>query len=663
MWMEKPRLVIKRDDLLEPRIWDLRAVLSFTHCVRMSDPSSSANLASFAVSHLSLRLSADFTTTILSGTATLTIKNLTNLDSTLILDSKLLSISAIIGNVDGLTLDLPLVFTFGKFTETFGAALIIELPAELIASKEFRITIHYSTSKDASAIQWLPKEQTCGKKYPYLFTQCQAIHCRSFVPIQDSPLHKFTYDADITVPAPLVALMSALRENEGVPILSADGSLATYSFRQPVPLSSYLLSLAIGKLESKRIGPRSHIWTEKEMLESAAFEFEETENFLTAAEQICGPYNWGIYDLLCLPTSFPYGGMENPCLTFVTPTVICGDRSLVGVVAHEIAHSWMGNLVTNHNWTSFWCNEGFCVFVERKIYQILYGRPYSHLQAAIGQKNLKDTIKLFGENHNYTCLCPHLEGVDPDDAFSSVPYEKGFNLLFQLQDIVGEDAMNDYLKVHCLHYGYKTIDCKEWAVYFTNYFAERGIKIDYDWNAVFHTPGMPNSLNLDLTLVNEAHFLGDKWIADSTQIFGNDDLKNWKSSQVVLFLEKVDGLQQQLFSNAKNDQELIATKERFRELLTKMDRVYNLNSVKNAEIRFLWQILAIRAELEYVYPEVVDFVVSQGRMKFTRPLYRELNKVPSGQALAQATFQKFRHMYHSICAKMVARDLGYNCLA
>lgn len=268
-------------------------------------------------------------------------------------------------NVKANDCEVPLKFRVTDLVPDIGSKLTIDLPTKTVG--EIILVIHYKTSPSASALQWLSAEQTSGKKNPYLFSQCQAIHARSIVPCQDSPSVKFTYNATVRHPNDLTVLMSAIR-------LGNEGGIT--KFEQTVPIPAYLLAIAVGDLYSKRVGPRSHVWAEKNVLDEAAEEFSDTETFITTAEAICGPYLWKIYDLLVMPPSFPFGGMENPCLTFVTPTVIAGDKSLVDVVAHEISHSWTGNLVTNANFEHFWLNEGFTVFVEQKIIGRLRGSEY-----------------------------------------------------------------------------------------------------------------------------------------------------------------------------------------------------------------------------------------------------------------------------------------------
>lgn len=311
----------------------------------------------------------------------------------------------------------------------------ISLPIALSKNQEVVIEISFETSPKSSALQWLTPEQTSGKEHPYLFSQCQAIHCRAILPCQDTPSVKLTYSAEVSVPKELVALMSAIRDGEAPD--PEDPSRKIYRFSQKVPIPCYLIALVVGALESRQIGPRTLVWSEKEQVEKSAYEFSETESMLKIAEDLGGPYVWGQYDLLVLPPSFPYGGMENPCLTFVTPTLLAGDKSLSNVIAHEISHSWTGNLVTNKTWDHFWLNEGHTVYLERHICGRLFGEKFRHFHALGGWGELQNSIKTFGDTHPFTKLVVDLTNVDPDVAYSSVPYEKGFALLFYLEQLLG----------------------------------------------------------------------------------------------------------------------------------------------------------------------------------------------------------------------------------
>lgn len=387
-------------------------------------------------------------------------------------------------NVKANDCEVPLKFRVSDSVPNIGSKLTIDLPTK--TDGEVTLVIHYKTSPSASALQWLLAEQTSGKKHPYLFSQCQAIHARSIVPCQDSPSVKFTYTATVRHSPELTALMSAIRVGNESGITK---------FEQTVPIPSYLLAIAVGDLHSKRVGPRSHVWAEKSVLDEAAEEFSGTELFITTAEAICGPYLWKVYDLLVMPPSFPFGGMENPCLTFVTPTVIAGDKSLTDVIAHEISHSWTGNLVTNANFEHFWLNEGFTVFVEQKIVGRLHGSEYRDFHALHGQSELIDTIKNQLKNEpELTKLVVDLSNVGPDDAFSTVPYMKGSTFLRYLEDLFGgADVFEPFLRKYLDKFKNKSILTKDFKAYIYEYFVETiPEKLEQvDWDGWLYTEGMP----------------------------------------------------------------------------------------------------------------------------------------------------------------------------
>jgi len=421
----------------------------------MSDPASFANLDNVKITSFHLDLSVNFKEKTLKGHIDVKAKALKE-STSLVLDTRDLTISKVEdlkGNKIEHSMDKP--------HPVFGSKLEVKFGEAVKEGETKDIRIYYSTSPQSSAIQWLPPANTAGKKHPYLFTQCQAIHARSMFPCQDSPGVKSTYTATIAVPSPLVALMSAVAA-KGTGEKKEDS--VVYRFSQPVPTPSYLVALVVGCLEERKIGPRSSVWSEPEMVDAGVAEFEDTEKYLATAESIAGPYVWGRYDILLLPPSFPYGGMENPCLTFVTPTLLAGDKSLATVVIHEISHSWMGNLVTCKSWVDFWMNEGFCRILELKIIKALFGDKYFDLYANIGLKALRGSISLFGEDHNYTKMRPELKDVDPDDAFSSVPYEKGLNFLIYLENLIGgEKVMNPLLKEYCSTFKEKSTTRWRWG--------------------------------------------------------------------------------------------------------------------------------------------------------------------------------------------------------
>ncbi|EGF79700.1 hypothetical protein BATDEDRAFT_19784 [Batrachochytrium dendrobatidis JAM81] len=613
-----------------------------------TDPNSFANSHEAIIRHTHLNLTTDFDAKILHGFVEHTVSIVAASGANkVVLDSSYVDVKSVVIATDSTSLK----FEVASRHDLFGSALTIYFGSTLACDQKVIVRIEYSTTSKCTALQWLNPSQTVGKTYPYLFSQCQAIHARSLLPCQDTPSVKHTYSAELTVPAELRALMSAVNAGESS---SASAKHKTFKFEQKISIPSYLIAIAVGNIHGKRVGPRSTVWSEPEVVEAAAWEFADTESFIKTGEDLLTPYVWGVYDLLLLPASFPFGGMENPCLTFVTPTLLAGDRSLVDVVAHEIAHSWMGNLVTTQNWEHFWLNEGFTVFIERKIAGRLHGEPVRHFDAIIGMKSLREAVEHYEESGHmeYTCLCPKMTGQDPDDAFSSVPYEKGFNLLFYLEKLVGGPAVFEpYVKAHVEKFSHKSITTADFHKFLFEYFGkvENGSKLSVlhavDWDSWFNKPGMPVVENeFDASLAHACEDLAKRWNLsrkESDPKFDAAEFSKLDSNQKVMFLKKL--LDMPAFEA---------------HTLDAMDRIYSLSLIKNAEVKFCWQMLCLSSELERIFPEVVEFISQVGRMKFVRPLYRALYKCKNGAELSKSTFLKHRDFYHPICAGMVAKDLG-----
>jgi len=398
------------------------------------DPSTKSNVLRMQVTHIDIDWTVHFESSTIDGSVVLTARSVTEEVTALVLDVNHLNITKVTsvktGNELAFSVDEP---------GALGSALTIPLTEDDrdTDTNSFGVQVFYNTTPKGSAVQWLAPSATKDKLAPFCFTQCQAIHARSLLPCQDTPTVKATYKANVRCPKGVVAIMSALGNGDEPIAVHSDGS-STFAFNQPIAMASYLVALAVGQLVSKPVGPRSAVWAEPSVVDAAAFEFVDTEKFIATGEQICGPYQWTRYDILCMPPSFPFGGMENPCLTFATPTLLAGDRSLANVIFHEVAHSWTGNLVTNRTWEHFWINEGWTMFVERKIGAALFGQKFADLDAIEGIAELQEDIDDFGAEHNFSRLIPNLAGDgDPDDAFSSVPYEKGFALLKHIEHVVG----------------------------------------------------------------------------------------------------------------------------------------------------------------------------------------------------------------------------------
>uniref|UniRef100_A0A2K5NXM8 Leukotriene A4 hydrolase n=1 Tax=Cercocebus atys TaxID=9531 RepID=A0A2K5NXM8_CERAT len=511
-------------------------------------------------------------------------------------------------------------YALGERQSYKGSPMEISLPIALSKNQEIVIEISFETSPKSSALQWLTPEQTSGKEHPYLFSQCQAIHCRAVLPCQDTPSVKLTYTAEVSVPKELVALMSAIRDGE-VPD-PEDPSRKIYKFIQKVPIPCYLIALVVGALESRQIGPRTLVWSEKEQVEKSAYEFSETESMLKIAEDLGGPYVWGQYDLLVLPPSFPYGGMENPCLTFVTPTLLAGDKSLSNVIAHEISHSWTGNLVTNKTW------DHFCL-------SICFSMLFHVLQ-----------VKTFGETHPFTKLVVDLTDVDPDVAYSSVPYEKGFALLFYLEQLLGgPELFLGFLKAYVEKFSYKSITTDDWKDFLYSYFKDKvDVLNQVDWNAWLYSPGLPPiKPNYDMTLTNACIALSQRWITakeEDLNSFNATDLKDLSSHQLNEFLAQM--LQRAPLPLGH---------------IKRMQEVYNFNAINNSEIRFRWLRLCIQSKWEDAIPLALKMATEQGRMKFTRPLFKDLTAFDKSHDQAVQTYQEHKASMHPVTAMLVGKDL------
>jgi len=598
------------------------------------DPNSYSRPDQVKTTHVHLELEIDFERQVLTGHTILTFLRNDLKAQTVILDARNLSIHSIHDEETGQVLEYECGSPSG-----FGEKLEVKLPTS--AAKEFKLKFSYTTSPQCSALQWLSPAQTAGKKHPYVFSQCQAIHARSMLPCQDTPSVKATYTATITAPADLTVLMSAVRDGEDQIV----GNKKVAKFTQKVPIQSYLIAIAAGAIESRKIGPRSHVWSEAEFVDKAAFDFSETETMLQTAEELCGPYVWGIYDILVLPPSFPFGGMENPCLTFATPTLLSGDKSNADVIAHEIAHSWTGNLVTNINFEHFWLNEGFTVFTERKIKGRMHGEPTRHFSAILRWKDLQEAVNVnLGPSNPLTSLVPKLAGVDPDDAFSVVPYEKGSTFLWYLEDSVGgASKFEPYLKSYYKQFAYQSIDSNTFKAHFLEHFSNVEEVNKIDWDTWFNKPGMPiYKPTFDESLARVCWDLAEKW-------------QNWEPTADVPFKDEFQNFspdqKQEFLGTLLNGAPLDHLK------LEKMAAMYSLDSCSNVEVVFRWIRLGIKARWEPSVAKALKLATVQGRMKFVRPLFKDLYGWEEKRQEAIDTFLAHRGEMMYVCAEMVAKDL------
>lgn len=574
------------------------------------DVSSLSNFDKIRQQHIKLNALIDFSKKNLTGTVDISFKVLDKEERRVILDSKALLISSVKDSKTGKDLKWSLYSEENPDKDTLGTPLVILLNEEMVDS-EFILTIQFTSTEDSEAIQWLEPRQTLSKKYPFMFTQCEAILARTLIPCQDSPSAKVTVEANLTVEKPLIALYSGIEVGR----VEGEGNLVTYQYVQKVPVPTYLIAIASGELEYGKISDRCGVWTEVGLKDKAVWEFANTEDFLKTGESYLTPYVWGVYNILVLPFAFPYGGMENPCLTFVTPALLAGDRSMTNVIAHEIAHSWTGNLVTNKDWTNFWMNEGFTTFMERKICELMFGEEMANLEACVGKDELKYAIGSFGVDHDFTRLAPDFRHIDPDDAFSTVPYEKGYTLIYFLESLVGKPNFQKIMQTYIQKYAQKSISSKDFiCTYETevkNLYgdkAESDILSKIDWDKWINTTGFPiMDITYKSSLVDDALDLANQFLEskfDPTS--AKEKFKSWHTNVKLVFLayldSKVDCIDEKVYTN-------------LRDVLNLHDECHN------AEVKHVWYPIALKTKHDDVIPLVKKFLLSQGRMKYIRPVY------------------------------------------
>jgi aminopeptidase N len=578
---------------------------------RDSDPHSYSRPEEAVIRHIDLSLKVDFDTNLLEGLATLTIEKAPDATQ-IILDTNGLEIASVT-YADGAAAGYELT----GHHEIFGAALDISL-----RKSDTKITIRYRTSHAAEAVQWLTPEQTAGKKFPFMFTQSQAILARSWVPLQDSPGVRFTYTADVKVPRGMLALMSAENPQQ----ISTDGK---YHFSMEQPIPSYLLSLAVGNIAFAPVGPRTGVYAEPEILEKAAWEFAEMEDMLTIAEKLYGEYRWGRYDLIVLPPSFPFGGMENPRITFATPTILAGDRSLTSLVAHELAHSWSGNLVTNGTWNDFWLNEGFTVYFETRIMEALKGKEYAEMLAALNRQSLVEEVEHFMNNGRSedTKLKLNLAGRNPDDGVNTIAYDKGYFFLHYLENYVGRDKFDAFIRHYFSEFAFKSNYTEAFVEYLKeNLFQKNGIKPIPDLDEWIYGTALPASLpkvkSVRFIKVREA---SEAWKNGNFSI----DTSYWSSQEWVYFIKNLPPS----FDAVK---------------LAALDNKFHFTQSGNAEILGAWFVHCARAMYKPTFGALEDFLVHTGRRKFLMPIYKQLIETPEGKKLAGAIYEKARPNYHFV---------------
>ncbi|MGY1408469.1 MULTISPECIES: M1 family metallopeptidase [unclassified Luteimonas] len=591
-----------------------------------TDEHSYAEPGKVVIDDLALDLALDFDTRTISGTATYALEWKDQGATQLLLDTRALTIDKAEAEVDGAW--QPLEFTLADADASLGSRLTIQTP-----QRPAKVRVTYRTAPDASGLQWLEPGMTEGGQLPFMFSQSQQIHARSWVPLQDTPQVRYTYSARVTTRPDVMVLMSA--DND--PAAARDGE---YAFTMPQRIPSYLMAIAAGDLVFKPISGRSGVWAEPSMVDRATAEFADTEKMIAATEALYGPYRWERYDLLVLPPSFPFGGMENPRLSFITPTVIVGDKSLVSLIAHELAHSWSGNLVTFSSAKHGWLNEGMTSYVENRIVESLYGEEFSDMEWVIARDALKKGIADMSAATQALAIRPGVE-LDADDALSQVSYDKGAWFLQFLEDRFGREVFDPFLRGYFDHFAFQSIPTETFLAYAKQHLFDThpGVVTEAEIDEWIYGPGIPGNapkaLSPRLGIVDSAR-LG--W-RGSKQLPPSQITSQWSTQEWLHFLEGMPAT--------------LPVAE-----LEQLDRAYDFTGTANGEIAMRWYPLAIRSGYAHANEAIVAFVQKIGRRKLIMPVYTALVGTQDGLALAKAAFEQARPGYHPITTASVEKVIA-----
>ena len=551
--------------------------------------------------------------------------------------------------------EIPLkydIYDKNEDKDALGTPLIINLEPlknenneeyeKMFKDKEITICIQFNTNEKCNGIQYLTKEQTYTKQYPFMFTQCEAILCRTLFPCQDTPSVKAKYKVRTSISSPLTFLFGGITKSH---YYDSKEKKEIMCFEQNIPIPSYLVAFVAGELEFAKISKRCGVWAEKGLAAKAANEFIDAEKYIEIAENYLNhPYEWETYNILVLPFSFPFGGMENPNLTFVTPALLAGDRSMSNVIGHEISHSWTGNLVTNKNWANFWVNEGFTKFMERKLDKNLLGEEMAKLESIVGNNSLISAIKMFGEDSQFTCLSPDFSGIDPDDGFSTIPYEKGYQFLVYLEERVGEDLFREVMSKYIDTYKYKSVDWTDFKKIYEEHVTEklnrrnaRKILNGIDWNKWVTEKGFPTyKMEFKSKYTGEVEDLIQQFLDNKEKPENALKLfKDWHTNVKLTFLDEIN-------KNIKDFDD---------NLILKIKKELNLVEDYNDDVKAIWYEITLEKGLNDEIDNIKNFLQTHGRLKYLKPLYLGWIKVNLEEA--RKFFDENKYLYHPIARRLI----------
>jgi aminopeptidase N len=575
------------------------------------DPHSYTDLAQARIEHIAFRFEIDFSARRLLGRATYRLDRPCR--GPLDLDTRGLDVLGAHSGGSELRWDLA------PDEPILGQRMRLR---DLAGRREFEI--EFRTRPDAGALQWLTPQQTAGRRHPYLFTQCQPIHARTVFPCQDSPSVRFTFDADITAPQPLVVVMAAAALGS-----EPEGRARRFHFRMPQPIPSYLFALAAGEIVRRDLGPRTAVYAEPQRADDAAWEFAQAEQMLAEGERLYGPYEWDRYDMIVMPPSFPYGGMENPRLTFLTPTILAGDRSLVNLIAHELAHSWTGNLVTNATWEDFWLNEGWTTYAERRIIEALEGTDSANLRALTGRNTMFHAMRLFGMEAEPTRLKFSQKGIDPESVVSYVPYEKGYSFLVRLEQVVGRAAFDRFVRQYIAEHRFQSLTTEAFVGYLRRKLPAAAKAVDLKtW---LYRPGFPDDAppfpSRQADAVSECLFDYQEHRRLPTRKQSN----GWTTEQTYFFLQMLPRTMP-------------------RDDCRALDRTFDMPHSRIAVSLSSFYEISIRSGYQEILPRVDALLSTVGRMFVVMPVFRALATTPWSRSRARPMFERYRERHHPITA-------------